>query len=86
MYLDIEIVRALQLEALDTSQWERFMQMKQNLRVESYKASVRYQRFIENYRELVPISAKLSGYNDDLIGNVHAIITALSFRPALKST
>ncbi|CAL8102918.1 unnamed protein product [Orchesella dallaii] len=86
MYMDVEILRALQLENYDYSQWEKFLQMKQNMRVEAYKESKRFQRFIKNYRKLVPISAKMTGYNDDLIGNVHAIITALSFRPSLGST
>lgn len=85
MYMDIEIVRALQLGSMENSSWERFLQMKQNVRVEAYKNSATYKRFLENYRELVPFSAKMSGYHDDLIGNVHAIITALSFRPSLKS-
>ncbi|CAG7831139.1 unnamed protein product [Allacma fusca] len=85
LYMDVEILRALQLEQFDPPQWEKFLELRQHVRVELYKRTPRFDLFVRNTKRLVPYSAKASGYNFDLISDVHAIITALSFKPSLKS-
>jgi hypothetical protein len=83
--MDVEIRRALQLEVYDHLQWDRLLEMKNNVRVDAYKNTDRFKLFAQNVASLVPFSAKFSGYNLDLIMDVHAIISSLSFRPSMTS-
>jgi len=85
LYMDVEILRALQLGNFDTQNYQKFLELKNNVRVDVYKQSERFQRFTDNFLKLVPCSAKISGYNFDLLADVHAIITACSFRPSLRT-
>lgn len=83
-YMDVEIMRALQLEKYDRAGWELFLGMRNSVRVEDYKKTARFQEFLSSMEHLVPFSVKISGYNSELIGDVHAIINSLSYRPNLN--
>ena len=83
--MDVEILRALQLGSFDSPAYAKFLELRLNVRVDTYKQTVRFQRFVSDMLKLVPCSAKISGYNFDLIADVHAIITACSFRPSLRT-
>ena len=83
--MDVEILRALQLKSTDYSEWEKLLELRSHPRVKMYKKSDRFALFQENIQRLVPLSAKVSRNDTDLISDVHAIITSLSFRPALQS-
>jgi len=83
--MDVEILRALQLSVYDSTQYQELLEMKHNVRVEAYMKSERFKFFEQNVKNLVPLSAKMSGYNIDLILTVHSIISSLSFKPSLNS-
>ncbi len=86
LYMDVEILRALQLGTYNNAGWQKLMELRDNVRVELYKQSDRFRKFVKEILRLVPSSCKISGYNYDLIADIHAIITACSFRPSLRTT
>jgi hypothetical protein len=83
--MDVEILRAMQLAMYDHSQYHELLEMQHNVRVEAYMKSERFKFFEQHVQLLVPLSAKMSGYNFDLILKVHSIISSLSFKPYLNS-